>query len=252
MVWMETNWDLLTLNSACCVQREGFHVQGLGFRFVFVKMLQLWRSSTGCLTFEVHQTTAGRPTRFSPPSERKAERNENPNPVNPRTRIYNRASWSRITCDPAEPFHPEKKSHLAAIRQDQQSPSTTLFSKVNRTFPLNLFFSPEMKLVVLFFSDPVTIRTTWSFWCWNVFSSFLWVFSFFTSVFEERSVEVNSFHVCCLFRFWPAPAAGREPRLLPTEASGNGLHHLRERRLSRCTHDALHARQDSVSLEPSS
>lgn len=55
----------------------------------------------------------------------------------------------------------------------------------------------------------------------------------------------------CLFwsRFWPDPAAGPEHRLLPTETSGNGLHHLRERRLARRSHDALHARQDRVRLQ---
>lgn len=47
-------------------------------------------------------------------------------------------------------------------------------------------------------------------------------------------------------RLSTSTAACTKHSLLPQEASTNGFHHLRQRRLPGRTHDALHARQDRV------
>lgn len=67
-------------------------------------------------------------------------------------------------------------------------------------------------------------------------------------------VKVVSFDRVCASvssrRLRPSATAGREHRLFPQEAPGDGLHHLRQRELARGTHDALHARQDRVRSQP--
>lgn len=61
---------------------------------------------------------------------------------------------------------------------------------------------------------------------------------------------LNYPRLSALSRCWPPQTAVGEHHILPQKTPRNGLHHLRQRWLTRRTHDALHACQNWVCSSP--
>lgn len=67
-------------------------------------------------------------------------------------------------------------------------------------------------------------------------------------LFFSWKLQLNGLGVFLGFRPFTYPAVGWKHSLFPQETAGDGIHHLWQQWLTCGTHDALHARQNRVSL----